>query len=268
MNWGLRVSLALCVLGCATTARASYLFAVKPGNNTMDILSTLDGSATIVANSSFAFNALTPAGQTLLEGVALAAGQHIITFNTATDTATDTGVGVTGLGANTNVIGVALAPGGGTLYAVGAGSSTEHLYAINTSTGVAADIGPITGGIAVDLAFDPINGLLYAWNSSPGKGLSTINTSTGAMTDVGIGDANADIQAIAFDSAGNLYGARNALFSINPNDGTYTTIATMAGSDIRGLAFADTPEPGTFGIAALGCLAIAIARRRRVSSRS
>jgi DNA-binding beta-propeller fold protein YncE len=260
MTWGLRVSLALCVLGCATTARASYMFAVKSGNNTMDILSTLDGSASIVANSSFAFNALTPAGQTLLEGVALSAGEHIITFNTATDTATDTGVGVTGLGSNTNVIGVALAPGGGTLYAVAAGSGPEHLYAINTTTGVATDIGS-TVATASDIAFDPINGKLYAWVFN--IGLSTINTATGAVTDVGVGDGLADIQAIAFDSAGNLYGARNALFSINPNDGTYTTIATMAGSDIRGLAFADTPEPGTFGIAALGCLAIAIARRRR-----
>jgi PEP-CTERM motif len=260
MTWGLRVSLALCVLGCATTARASYLFAAKQGDNTLDILSTSDGSATIVQHTTSFFNALTPDGQSLIEAVALGS-LHIFLFDTSANTLTDTGVAITGLGTDTNVIGIAQTPGGGPLYAVGGdGLGNEKFFSINTATGVATNIG-LSGGSAVDLAFDPINGQLYAW--SPNLGLSTINTSTGAVTDVGIGDGLADIQAIAFDSAGNLYGARNALFSINPTDGTYSTIATLSGSDIRGLAFADTPEPGTFGIAALGCLAIAIARRRR-----
>jgi hypothetical protein len=262
MTLGLRVSLALCVLGCATTARASYLFAAKLGNNTLDILSTSDGSATIVQNSTPNFNALTPDGQSLIEAVALGS-LHIFLFNTSANTLTDTGVAVTGLGTDTNIAGIAQTPGGGPLYALGAdGLGNEKFFSIDTTTGVATNIG-FSGGTAVDLAFDPINGLLYAWNISPGKGLSTISTSTGAMTDVGIGDSLADIQAIAFDSAGNLYGARNSLYMINPSDGTYTAIAAISGSDIRGLAFADTPEPGTFGIAALGCLAIAIARRRR-----
>ncbi len=262
MTWGLRVSLALCVLGCATTARASYLFSSKWGDNTLDILSTSDGSATVVQNSDHNFNALTPDGQSLIEAVSLG-NLHIFLFNTSANTVTDTGVAITGLGTDTNVIGIAQTPGGGPLYAVGGdGVGGEKFFSINTTTGVATNIG-LSGGNAFDLAFSPTNGKLYAWSS--GLGLSTIDTSTGVVTDVGIGDSNADIQAIAFDSAGNLYGARNSLYLINPSDGTYTAIAALAGgfADVRGLAFADTPEPGTFGIAALGFLAIALARRRR-----
>jgi hypothetical protein len=128
---------------------------------------------------------------------------------------------------------------GGVLYAVncrpGAGLQPHDLYTINVATGVGTLIGHTGDGVQ-GLAFSP-GGVLYGWDVV--LGLVTINTATGAATDVNpaIGGTG-DIQSIIFGPDGKLYGGCNALYIIDPTTGAYTLVGSGGYSDVRGLEFA------------------------------
>ena len=145
----------------------------------------------------------------------------------------------------------------GTLYALQDifDSGNDVLYRIdlaNTRT-VGNDV--VTGTTLIGLTgtrgiqsigFSP-NGILYGWdvgpNGGPGKGLVTIDTTTGVATDVNpsIGSVTNTIQAIAFGPDGTLYGAYHSLYRIDVSTDAITLIGSGAYSDIRGLVV--VPEP-------------------------
>ena len=80
-----------------------------------------------------------------------------------------------------------------------------------------------------DIAFDPISGALYAVEAGQNAPLHTIDTTTGAVSDIG---STSKINGSAFfDTAGNLYASGNpsgAIYIVNKTTGVYTQIATGA----------------------------------------
>ena len=85
----------------------------------------------------------------------------------------------------------------------------SNLYAINPATGAATVIGAI-GHSITGMAVDPTSGTLFGVTAGvelagTERRLLTINTSTGAATVVGSLGTN-EIEDIAFDAAGRLYG--------------------------------------------------------------
>ena len=131
----------------------------------------------------------------------------------------------------------------GVLYATngrpGAGLQPIDLYTVDVVTGIGTYIGP-TGAIQ-GLTFSP-SGVLYGWDVN--VGLVTINTATGAATDVNPAAAGTpNIQSIVFASDGTLYGAGNALYKIDPGTGVYSLIGSGGYMDVRGIEFVAGLKP-------------------------
>lgn len=133
------------------------------------------------------------------------------------------------------------------LYAIGY-SVPFKLYRLDLQTGAATLIGNLSGGFFQALAC--YGGELYAWEcgggSGFGKGLMKVDPATGAATDVNpqIGGTCYEVQGLAFDGHGNLYGANKALrvvkvrpgAPLDPGLGGTVPIA-LTGLEIRGLDF-------------------------------
>jgi hypothetical protein len=153
----------------------------------------------------------------------------------------------------------------GELFAVerGGNSDNDPLFRIDTHTGNVTLVGDTGFYRLQDLAYSP-SGILYGWSLL--SGLITIDPQTGRGTDVNPGvDAPAEIQALAFAPDGTLYGARDALFRIDPATGVPVQIGSGGYSDIRGLAV--IPEPALVRLVSLGLcgLLLQMWHRRKLS---
>jgi hypothetical protein len=150
-----------------------------------------------------------------------------------------------------------------TLFAIAdaGGVGTDRLYTIELSDGTGQLVGS-TGFLNVaGLEYDPSTDTLFAWDTTGTRGLITINTATGTGTDVSLlAGGTLDIQALAIGPDGNLFGARENLYSVNASTGAFSLVSNI-GEDIRGLAFV-IPEPASAALLAMGGLALL--RRRRV----
>ncbi len=153
-----------------------------------------------------------------------------------------------------------------TLYAVRDGGSNmlDLLCTIDTSTGAVTDIATASSGGLQALEFAP-DGTLYSWDVGTGGvgglGLVTIDPVTAILTDVNPNiSRNVDVQTLAFDPAGNLYAARNDLFTLNPATAE-SVLVTISDDeyDVRGIAYITIPEPGILALLTLGVLGL---RRR------
>jgi len=141
--------------------------------------------------------------------------------------------------------------------------STVHGYQsyyelVHIDKGTGTPIGSLlpfmAGGVNIsigDLAFNPLNGVLYGLRSnSDGYGLGgqlyTIDTSTGAAALVGNTGIGVD-GGIAFTATGRLYNINNHLWEINPN--TAAVISSVAFSGVPSGAYLDAlgfdPVSGT-----------------------
>jgi hypothetical protein len=129
--------------------------------------------------------------------------------------------------------------------AQGSPTINDDLLEINLTNQTTQVIGSL-GFLGVQaLDFSP-NGELYAWDVN--FGLLTVNPLNGAATDVNpsIG-GTAGIQSIVFSPDGRLFGARQALYSINPVTGAFLPVGPASTFDIRGIEWI-VPEPAS------GCL--------------
>ena len=123
----------------------------------------------------------------------------------------------------------------GTLYAINR-EFPDTLYTVDVNSGNMTRVGSVGAGFTIQgLAFSP-QGTLYGWDI--GQGLVTIDTTTGAATDVNpsVG-APVGLQCLAFSPAGVLYGAQYALYTIDTGTGTPTATAVHGLFDIRGIDF-------------------------------
>ncbi|MBK8268387.1 MAG: PEP-CTERM sorting domain-containing protein [Planctomycetes bacterium] len=119
----------------------------------------------------------------------------------------------------------------GVLY--GLDSATNYLHRINRLTGESTPVGFM--GVDVvegDIAFNPIDGLLYGTQSNGGDRLYTINTQTGHATIIGTIIQNGDISGMAFGPDGTLYcfDTQNAqVYTVDPTSGQILTSISLVG---------------------------------------
>lgn len=165
-------------------------------------------------------------------------------LNINSSTGTTANIGSTGM---IEPVGIAFSPGG-TLY--GLDEQTNNLYTINPATGASTLVSTISifQLIEGDIAFSS-NGTLYGVQDYHLGELQlfTINTSTGATTDVGpiIGaPTDNDLSAMAFDSSGNLWvydqGA-SELYTISTSTGAILTsvdLSVTGTGHVAGMSFA------------------------------
>jgi hypothetical protein len=137
----------------------------------------------------------------------------------------------------------------------------DDLYQINLVAQTTSLVGSL-GFLGVQ-GFDAApNGDLFAWDGT--AGLLRVNPATGAAVDVNpaIG-GTASIQSIVFAPDGRLFGARHALFAIDPLTGAFTQIGPGGGPDVRGIEWV-VPEPSSALLAAIAMDVLRTARRRGV----
>jgi hypothetical protein len=141
--------------------------------------------------------------------------------------------------------GLAFQPATGTLYGTtspDSPNSGNSLVTVNPTTGQVTVIGPSgTGYPYTNIAFAP-NGTLYGWLvSGATASLATINLTTGAGTSLGSPQPNVTVPwvGLAIDRSGAIYVAANghagacgscsgALWTVNPANGSPTTIGTIS----------------------------------------
>lgn len=154
----------------------------------------------------------------------------------------------------------------GTMYAANDESFDDYLYTINIDTGAGTLVGAMSNSDMQGLAFDGSD-TLYAWAVGFGgaAGLHTVDTTTGSATDVdGSVGSNGDIQGIDFGPGGTLYGAHDALYTIDTSTGAQTLVGSGDYSGVRGIGV--VPEPASMIALALGASALVVRRRRKKSA--
>jgi outer membrane protein assembly factor BamB len=191
----------------------------------------------------FLLTALAPSSSATLLAVDLFTG-NLNSINPANGAATL--IGPTGLN---SPIGISFAPNG-TLYAF---TLIGNLYTINPNTGASTlvtSVGVFSTGEG-DIAFSP-TGTLYEVGGANGTNtdLFSINTTTGALTDIGTITTNShDLSAAAFDSSGNLWvfdQAGSQLYRVSTATGAIlaTVNVNISGTgNVAGMSF--NPANGT-----------------------
>lgn len=253
------------LLGASPVTHADIL-GVSFSGAAYDINSATGSGVSIGSNGGFNALAVSPGGT-----VWGASTSNLWSINPLTGAGT-VGPAISGMG-GISIRGLAFSPGG-QLFAInngGAASSTsccDDLFRIDVATGNATLVG--STGFAGIQALAYGSGMLYGWevgSSGVGAGLITLSISTGAGTDVnlGMGGSSGDIQGLAFSPQGILYGARDALYTVNTSTGAITLIGSGGYSDVRGIEFTSAvPEPETYAmlLAGLGLLGFAARRRK------
>jgi hypothetical protein len=129
-------------------------------------------------------------------------------------------------------------------------TAPDELFVVDVATGTATLIGNASHSGLQGLAID-FTGTIFSWDvgsgSGIGVGLVTIDATTGASTDVDPSTGNAvDIQCLAISPTNVLYGARNALFTLDPTTGVATLVGSGGYSDLRGVEFTGAASCSTF----------------------
>jgi hypothetical protein len=157
------------------------------------------------------------------------------------------------------------------------GDSGAALYRINPATGQATQVGPLgtfVGRSILGLTFHPDTNVLYGSFSGPGPGnggIVTINTSTGAATQVAT--LNTNIASLAFHPFTNvLYGVNNQgadqLYTIDVNSETVTLAGPTGLENNLGIEFVGyrIPEPAGLVAISWGFLVLMTVGRREAQA--
>lgn len=132
------------------------------------------------------------------------------------------------------------------LFGLGGDPPIATLYTIDVTTGVVTPIGS-TGDFMRGMAFDPIDGILWATTggsqfANVPDAVYTISKSTGTATLIGQTGLGGSTPDILFDQAGNLYGSKgggpnaNQLISIDKSTGAGTVIGSIGFQAVSGMA--------------------------------
>jgi len=144
----------------------------------------------------------------------------------------------------------------GVFYALDAhaGGAENRLYSIdlslpNGSPNLTHYIGMLgignAAGMYVSGMTDGPGGLLYAWSIV--YGLITIDSQTAATVDVnGVMDGGTEIQTLARTPSGEMYGAYNQLFRVDPVTGATTAIGSPWPYSVHGMEYWDPLSPTRF----------------------
>jgi hypothetical protein len=148
------------------------------------------------------------------------------------------------------------------------GATADELFSINQATGAATAIGNIGETEVYALGFTQ-NGTLYGIDGS--GDLDSINTTTGAGTVIGATGLTGAYDMASDPSTGIMYVAdsgTSALYTIDLSTAGVTEVGGYgSATNVVGLAFLGTPEPGTIALFGTGFAAILLfARRRRAAA--
>lgn len=169
-------------------------------------------------------------------------------INQTTGVAID--VGLIGPPASVHIRGLSASPYPTILY--GAETNNYKLWTIDVTTGEGSSFEDPFGFNIRELAYDPINDVLYGTDYSK---LYTVNQSTGVATFVGIfGSGITEAWALDYDTVtGRIYGVDgdlDQLFWVNPSTGAATLIGDTERDSISDIAF-DWQSGNLYGIETL-----------------
>jgi len=136
---------------------------------------------------------------------------------------------------------MAFEPGSDTIiFAIDWRSSRIEFYRIDISIPGAPQrtlIGNLSQNLN-GLVFSP-GGTLYGWSNN--IGLVIVDPLTGGLIDVNPAVSAPDaLQSLAFDSSGTMWGAGDALFTIDPATGITTAVGTAICANVTGIEFSDS----------------------------
>ena len=261
----------VCLLTSLQTCRASTLYGIDLSSNSRLFgISQVDGTIAGMGNTGNGSTGdLASNLASILWSVDMA-HHALLSIDPSTGAVSRTTPITTASGAPVAIVSLAWDPVMRFLYGnttIGFGNLTpDQLYRIDPATGLATLAGNIgvTGVFA--LGFDN-SGILYGISPSQ---LVTIDTATGAGALVS-GVPLASIFDLAFRPEDNALfvadSGTNALYTMNPVTGAVTLVGTYGSStNVVGLAFLGTPEPGTIGLSLAG-LGFLVWKVRRASTR-
>jgi hypothetical protein len=169
------------------------------------------------------------------------------TVDTATGAFTTIGSTVDSSGGLYGITGIAFDPISGVLFG-SSRSGFNGLVTIDINSGLVTRVGPY-GHAVPDVAFNS-SGVLYGSGRS---GLSTINTTTGAQTYVGVPYFGGQGHGLAISAGGTMFvAATNLLITLDPTTGLPLSSTTLTSSgpfgalafDSTGTLFAISPRTG------------------------
>jgi len=240
-----------CTIESGWTCTGEPSVCVKPTLLALDAggdlyrLDMTSGASTLVGDTGFGHLsslAASSAGLFSVESDVAQAALHIVKI----DPLTGNGTVFATLSSNTlNLRGLAISSAG-LMYGIDNGS--EDIFTVDMATGVATDLGDsgVTELQSLDFTAD---GVLYGWNATNlplGGGLVTVNTTTGAATDVNnlvLGDTSAVFALAAAPGDTSFFAVDGGkLVSVARATGAVTTIG-QHGINPRGLEVMNLPAP-------------------------
>jgi hypothetical protein len=226
------------------------LYILNPANGSVitDVGALVDSSGHHYGISGLAFHPTTGVLYGSTANRSPTAPGHLVIVNPATALVTD--VGSFGLSTGT-FAGITFDPTTRTLYGYHLGRTGDHwLYTINLATGAATKVGTGSRPVSIGegLAADATGTIWGTPNGCPGGDLDTFSKTTGVATVVAtlsncpIVSADSNINALAFDSAGALFGINDPtshthLVIINTTTGVLTDQGASV-DNLDALAFA------------------------------
>jgi len=158
----------------------------------------------------------------------------------------------------------------------GVSSSNLDLYSVSTADGSMTQVGPGPGFGGGPSTLSTGSSTLYFTEYVGGYNLYTLNTTTGAATEIGsAGSTGAPIGALLWDaSTSTLFGgqtspAPHAVDTLSISTGVATVGPALTGAgtgdQFNGLAPISTPEPATLSLMGAGLLGLGLAQRRRAA---
>jgi hypothetical protein len=216
---------AAALLSCSLSAQD--ILGVTWGGSVYTLDSTT-GASTLVGSSGYSrINCLAKDASGTFYACSNPSGGNSILITIDPATGVGTSVATSNIG---DVRGLAFGPSG-VLYATDA-NGTDTLWVMDPATAQATAVGSTGMSTIQGLGF--AGGVLYAADVS-GPMIATLDLASGQGTVVG--SSSAALQALFEDSAGNLWGAWNELYRVDPTTGATTQVGSGYALDIRGAAF-------------------------------
>jgi hypothetical protein len=175
----------------------------------------------------------------LVFGVVDSSGQTLISFDSSSPGALQTGVAISGLQSNETIKGIDFRPSTSQLFALG---STNRLYVLNPFTGVATQVGagpftPVLSGSDFGFDFNPVIDRIRVVSNTRANYVLNPNDGTAtAATDVafGAGDPNfgvsANVEFSAYTNSVSPTPAATQLYGIDTGLDILVTQANSAGT--------------------------------------
>lgn len=224
-----RLAVALLVTHLACPAHAQELLGVNFAGQAFAVNTATGQSRLVGATGSTFCNAMARQGGVLYASVRNGQQHLLVTIDPITAVAS---VRFANLGVDLR--GLADSPVANELFGIVNGTNdADRLVRVNLTTGAVTNVGSPMRRTGIQ-ALTRRNGVLLAWDVQ--AGLLRIDQTAGNATDISasVGTNGADVQFLATDEQGRLFGGSDQLFSIDAATGLPTTIGAPGIGGLRG----------------------------------